>query len=221
MSSATPDRKPGPTPPPAHLPPLRKAPKPVVAPATPAPPAAPPVEQTVPAKPSALRAGTHVPTLPNTDVPTPPPLPPLGLSPPPLPVPGQLVPPPLPGAAELQPWSAHSVGPAARSELEVPLDNLRIAPPSLPVKALMAETAKVPAAAPPLAENSHVGPYLIRELIGEGGMGLVYRAEDRRLKRPVALKVMKPEIAADERAWKLFLTEAQAMAALKDDRIAT
>jgi serine/threonine protein kinase len=66
-----------------------------------------------------------------------------------------------------------------------------------------------------------VGPYLLRELIGEGGMGLVYRAEDSFLKRSVALKIMRPDVSKDERSWKRFLMEAQATAALKNDRIAT
>jgi serine/threonine protein kinase len=80
-----------------------------------------------------------------------------------------------------------------------------------------------PLAAPPTVkeELGTVGPYHLRELIGEGGMGLVYRAEDSFLKRPVALKIMRPDVAKDERAWKRFLIEAQATAALKNDRIAT
>ncbi len=40
-----------------------------------------------------------------------------------------------------------------------------------------------------------VGSYELRELIGEGGMGLVYKAEDVLLKRMVAVKIMKPELA--------------------------
>src|SRR5262249_7726576 len=104
------------------------------------------------------------------------------------------------------------------SELEVKLSDPRIAPPPLP------RGSKQPVAPPTAATISdlrQVGPYVIRELIGEGGMGLVYKADDAFLKRAVALKVMKPEVAADDRALKLFLTEAQATAALKDDRIAT
>jgi serine/threonine protein kinase len=70
-------------------------------------------------------------------------------------------------------------------------------------------------------EEADIGKYRLLELIGEGGMGLVYRAEHKYLKRVVALKMMRPSLAQDERSWRLFLTEARAAAALKDDRIAT
>jgi serine/threonine protein kinase len=70
-------------------------------------------------------------------------------------------------------------------------------------------------------EQADIGKYRLLEVIGEGGMGIVYRAEHKILKRVVALKMMRPSLAEDQRAWKLFLTEARAAAALKDDRIAT
>jgi serine/threonine protein kinase len=69
--------------------------------------------------------------------------------------------------------------------------------------------------------RGRIGQYQILDLLGEGGMGVVYKAEDVYLKRLVALKVMKPHITQDDTAWKLFLNEAQATAALDSPRIAT
>lgn len=73
----------------------------------------------------------------------------------------------------------------------------------------------------PKVELGRIGKYQLRQLIGEGGMGLVFQAEDLLLKRMVALKVMKPDLAKARAAWRLFLKEAQATAAIKNDRIAT
>jgi regulation of enolase protein 1 (concanavalin A-like superfamily) len=63
--------------------------------------------------------------------------------------------------------------------------------------------------------------YRIRRLLGEGGMGLVFYAEDTELLRPVALKVIRPELADKPEAAQRFLREARAMAAIKHDHIVT
>jgi serine/threonine protein kinase len=68
-------------------------------------------------------------------------------------------------------------------------------------------------------ELGRLGPYRVLEVLGAGGMGLVYRAEDVRLQRLVALKVMRPELAARPGARDRFLREARAMAALEHERI--
>ncbi len=70
-------------------------------------------------------------------------------------------------------------------------------------------------------ELGRLGPYRILKVLGEGGMGLVFQAEDPQLKRLVALKVMKPALAASATARQRFLREAQAMAALEHDHIVT
>lgn len=70
-------------------------------------------------------------------------------------------------------------------------------------------------------ELSQIGPYDLLEVIGEGGMGVVYRAQDRYLKRPAAVKIVKSEIALDDERWQLLVTEARATAALRNERIST
>ncbi|MBV8430400.1 MAG: protein kinase, partial [Solirubrobacterales bacterium] len=63
--------------------------------------------------------------------------------------------------------------------------------------------------------------YRIRRCIGEGGMGLVFEAEDTDLLRPVALKVIRPQLADSPQIAHRFLREARAMAALKHDHVVT
>jgi serine/threonine-protein kinase len=57
--------------------------------------------------------------------------------------------------------------------------------------------------------------YRIEALVGRGGMGVVYRAYDLRLKRNVALKLVAPEYASDQRFRERFLTETELAAALE------
>ncbi|MGE3807675.1 MAG: serine/threonine-protein kinase [Gemmataceae bacterium] len=66
-----------------------------------------------------------------------------------------------------------------------------------------------------------VAHYNIVRLLGEGGMGQVYHAQDTRLGRDVALKVMKPELARNARARERFMREARAMATVRCDHIVT
>lgn len=68
-------------------------------------------------------------------------------------------------------------------------------------------------------ELGRLGGYRVLEILGRGGMGVVFRAEDPELKRSVALKVMSNRLAADPRAKERFLQEARAAAALEHDHI--
>ena len=58
------------------------------------------------------------------------------------------------------------------------------------------------------------GPYQLRDLIGRGGMGEVYRAYDTRRQRTVALKRLRPEFVADEKFRGRFLKECRRAARL-------
>jgi serine/threonine protein kinase len=74
-----------------------------------------------------------------------------------------------------------------------------------------------PAQAPD--ELGRLGPYRILKILGHGGMGVVFEAEDPQLRRKVALKAMLPALAASETARQRFLREAQAAAAVEHDHI--
>ena len=64
-----------------------------------------------------------------------------------------------------------------------------------------------------------IGGFRVLRLLGEGGMGMVFEAEDCRLGRRVAVKVMKPEAARDEEGRRRFLREARAAAAVEHDHV--
>ncbi|MFN4261004.1 MAG: protein kinase domain-containing protein, partial [Gemmataceae bacterium] len=76
---------------------------------------------------------------------------------------------------------------------------------------------------PPLQEGEigRLAHYRVLKVLGEGGMGTVFQAEDTHLDRLVALKVMKPEVAKNPSAKQRFTREAKTCATLKHDHIVT
>ncbi len=73
----------------------------------------------------------------------------------------------------------------------------------------------------PLTAGSSLGPYEIRSQLGQGGMGVVYLAQDPRLKRQVAIKLLPPDLTRDSTAKQRFRQEAQAASALDHPNICT
>jgi tRNA A-37 threonylcarbamoyl transferase component Bud32 len=70
-----------------------------------------------------------------------------------------------------------------------------------------------------LAPGTRVGPYQVLALLGEGGMGQVYRARDERLSREVALKVVHADLAQDAERLRRFEHEAKAAGTLNHPNI--
>src|SRR5207249_587851 len=71
-----------------------------------------------------------------------------------------------------------------------------------------------------IAAGTKFGRYEIRSKLGEGGMGEVYLAQDAKLDRKVALKVLPPQVAALHDRMRRFTQEAKAAAALNHPNIA-
>ncbi len=77
------------------------------------------------------------------------------------------------------------------------------------------------AAPPTLAAGYMLGRFRIEEKLGEGGMGVVYRAYDSQLRRRVALKVLPSDLASDPERRQRLLREARAASALDHPHICT
>jgi eukaryotic-like serine/threonine-protein kinase len=73
--------------------------------------------------------------------------------------------------------------------------------------------------APASMTGRTIGRYLVHERLGAGGMGEVYRAQDTRLARSVALKLLLPGLTAEEELRARFMREAKAASALNHPNI--
>jgi len=69
--------------------------------------------------------------------------------------------------------------------------------------------------------GTRLGPYEIVQALGEGGMGVVYKALDTRLKRFAAIKVLRADRIEDADRRRRFVQEAQAASALNHPNIVT
>jgi serine/threonine protein kinase len=104
-----------------------------------------------------------------------------------------------------QPSAAEDTAPALS-------DSLQLAPPP-----------DYPFLAPPQDpdELGRLGPYRVLKVLGTGAMGVVFQAEDPQLQRLVALKVMRPSLAASAEFHRRFLREARLAAAIEHEHIVT
>ncbi|MEO1525531.1 MAG: serine/threonine-protein kinase [Planctomycetota bacterium] len=71
----------------------------------------------------------------------------------------------------------------------------------------------------PLPPDGRFEQYKIDKLLGQGGMGVVASAFDPKLRRHVAIKIMKPELAQSDASRAMFLAEARAIAALNHENV--
>ena len=73
----------------------------------------------------------------------------------------------------------------------------------------------------PLTSGTRLGPYVVVDSLGAGGMGEVYRARDTRLDRSVAIKVLPAAVSQNEQARARFIREAKLISSLSHPHICT
>src|SRR5687768_15445593 len=96
----------------------------------------------------------------------------------------------------------------------------RESPPSGPEQAAPAQSTTAITSATPSTAPRTIGSYRIIRILGEGGMGVVYEAEQQHPRRAVALKVIRGGYCVDDSQVRMFYREAQTLASLKHRSIA-
>lgn len=110
--------------------------------------------------------------------------------------------------------------PDLAGELREHLEMLRdLRPAGSRIEDLLAQGILTPSADPRYV--GEFGAYKIVEFVGRGGMGIVLKAYEPSLDRTVALKLLRPELAADQAALTRFEREAKAAAGLRHPNIVT
>jgi non-specific serine/threonine protein kinase len=96
-------------------------------------------------------------------------------------------------------------------------------PPALDLTRTVASHTDSASGTPPTPQSApaRIGSYAVQGELGRGGMGVVYLAEDSRLKRPIAIKVLPEGVATDPERLGRFEREAQLLASLNHSNIAT
>ena len=130
-------------------------------------------------------------------------------------------PPVPPATAEPPSLSRGSAGPAPPAPVPAEFLTATVCHRESAASGYPAEWTDFLAPAQAQDEIGRLGPYRILKVLGAGGMGVVYQAEDPKLKRKVALKAMLPTLATSESSRQRFVREAQSAAALKHDHIVT
>src|SRR5688572_26677333 len=103
----------------------------------------------------------------------------------------------------------------------IPVDSPGGQCPRCLLEAGLADGARAERAAPPTPEEigKHFPALEVLELLGQGGMGIVYKARQRHLDRLVALKVLPPEVAREPGFAERFAREARTLAKLQHPHI--
>ena len=114
-----------------------------------------------------------------------------------------------------------AVGPDSETETMPEADDRRTLAygnePAPSAEGSRSEPASDPAPLP--GEMRRIGDFLVRRLIGEGGMGKVYEAEERLSRRRVALKVLRSELSRSEAGRRQFVNEMGILASLDDPHV--